>query len=187
MKLIRTLTLRSKLALAVISASSYWFLGFLAEQSEALDGLLSKANSGLNLIGALFGALVMAPYLASSDRRIMRATTMCISSAAIYYAAIRFVVHGPFGYETIIPFLISGGGAALLVSASVVLIAARRARWALLPMAAIGGALGGAVFEWSVGVESEVALIAGHLAWQVLVCVALHFGLRPSRERESRL
>lgn len=173
-----TLPLIGKLALAVVSAGSYWLLGCLSEQSETLDELLSSANTGLHLVGIVFGALVMAPYALSSNRRALRGVAMCVASAAIYYAAIRFIVDGPFGYDTIVPYLISGGGAAVLVSITVVLVAPRRPRWQAIPLAVTAGTLGGAVFDWSFGNGSEVNAIVGHLAWQVLVCLALHFGLR---------
>ena len=167
-----------KLLLAVISASSYWLLQLVSEKSAALDEILSKRNTGLYLIGLVFGALVMAPYVAAANRRILRGATMCVASAAIYFAAVRFVVDGPFSYDTIIPYLIAGGAAALLVGLTIVAVTLRPLPWVLIPLTIAAGAAGGAVFNGSFGGALEVGAIAGHFAWQVLVCLALHFSFR---------
>jgi len=43
------------------------------------------------------------------------------------------------------------------------------------------GLVGGAAFEDSLWAGSGFEVWGGHLAWQVLVCLALHMGLRPAR------
>lgn len=177
-----TLSLQAKLLLALISASAYLILDVLADRSEAFNELLSKGNAGFHLIGITFGALVVALYVTSANRRILRVVTMCFASAAIYYGAVRFVVDGPMSYNTLAPYLLSGGGAALLVGLTVVLLAPRRLPWTMIPASLVAGFLGGAAFDWSLGNGSEVALFAGHAVWQVLVCLALHFSFR---ERSS--
>ena len=55
----------------------------------------------------------------------MRAAAMCVASAAIYYVAVRFVVDGPFHYDTMTSFAVSGAGAALLTGLAVVVLAPR--------------------------------------------------------------
>ncbi len=172
------LSFPAKLALALVSASSHWLMSFLADRSAAFDEFLSTANFGLHIVGILFGALVMAPYVAAPDRRILRIIAMCVASAAIYYAAVRFVVDGPFIHSTIAPFLISGTAAALLVGLATAWIAPRRPSALLVALTVVAGAVGGSTFDWSFGGALESAPIAGHYVWQLLVCVALHFGFR---------
>jgi hypothetical protein len=133
------------------------------------------------MIGVVFGALVMAPYSVASRLRMVRIVAMCVASAAIYFHAIRFVVDGPFSYKTITPFLMSGGGAAVLVGLSVVVLAPRNASWRLFALCLFAGVVGGAAFDDSIWRGSGFAEVGGHLSWQVLVCLALHLSLRPAR------
>ncbi len=171
-----TLSLQAKLVLAVISASTYWILFALAEWSEALDRILEKGNSASHLIGIAFGALVMAPYVTSASSRVPRVVAMCVASAVIYYGAVRFVFDGPASYDAIVLFLIAGGAAALLVGLAVALLAPRRLRWTLPPIMLVAGGIGGAVMNWQIDGARDFSLVTGHFAWQILVCLALHFG-----------
>ncbi len=172
----QSLNLWAKVALALVSAGTYGLLNSLSARSEALDAILSKANSGMHLIGIIFGALVMVPYVAPAGRRVLRAVTMCIASAAIYYAAVRFVADGPLGYNTITSFVLSGSGAALLTGLTVVVLGPRPFPARLIPLMLAAGAAGGAVFEYKSSID-ETMLLA-HAAWQLLVCLALHFSFR---------
>ncbi len=177
---LQSLTLRGKLLLAGASASSYWWIGQLADQ-PGWSGEFLGISVWMHVIAVIFGALVMAPYVAASRHRILLTLAMCIASAVIYYLAVLFVTDGPFSHESIVPFLLSGGGAALLVGLTVVVLAPQRFRWSLLPLTLAAGIAGGAAFDLSIGRESEFPVIAGHLLWQTLVCVALHLGLRPAQ------
>jgi hypothetical protein len=171
-----SLNLPSKFALALVSAGSYGLLTFLSERSEALDTFLSNANSGMHLVAVVFGALVMVPYLTASGRWPLRAAALCVSSAAIYYLAVRFVVDGPLHYDTMTSFAVSGAGAALLTGLAVVVLGPRQFRPKLIPMMLVAGAAGGIVFDHKFSIDESMLL--GHLAWQTLVCVALHFSFR---------
>ena len=171
-----SLNLATKIALALVSAGFYGLLTFLSERSAAVDTFLSKANSGMHLVAVVFGAFVLVPYVTASRRWPLRAAALCIASAAIYYAAVRFVVDGPFHYDTMASFAVSGAGAALLTGLAVVLLAPRPFRMKLIPMLLVAGAAGGAVFDHKLSIDESMLL--GHLAWQVLVCLALHYGLR---------
>ncbi len=171
-----SLNLPTKLALALVSAGSYGLLTFLSERSEALDALLSRANSGMHLIAVVFGALVMVPYVAPSGRWLLRAVAMCVASAAIYYAAVRFVVDGPLGYDTMTSFAASGAGAALLTGLAVVVLGPRPFQAKLIPLTLVAGAAGGSVFDHKFSIDETMLL--GHLAWQSLVCLALHYCFR---------
>jgi hypothetical protein len=171
-----SLNLPTKLALALISAGSYGLLTFLSERSEALDAMLSRANSGMHLVAVVFGLLVMAPYVARSGRWVLRAAAMCVASAAIYYAAVRFVVDGPLGYDTMTSFAVSGAGAALLTSLAVVALGPRTFQAKFIPLMLVAGAAGGIVFDRKFSIDETMLL--GHLVWQSFVCLALHFSFR---------
>jgi hypothetical protein len=173
---LHSLNLWAKLALAAVSASSYGILNFLSERSETIDAILSKANSGLHLIGIVFGVLVMVPYVAPSGRWILRAVTMCIASAAIYYIAVRFVVDGPLGYDVTTSFVLSGSGAALLTGFAVVVLGPRPFSVKLVPLLLAAGAVGGAAFGHKLTIDG--IMLFGHTAWQLFVCLALHFSFR---------
>jgi hypothetical protein len=174
-----SLNLPTKLALALISAGSYGVLTFLSERSEALDTFLSRANSGMHLIAVVFGALVMVPYVVPTGRWVLRAAAMCIASAAIYYAAVRFVVDGPFGYDTMTTFAVSGAGAALLASLAVVVLGPRPFQARFIPLMLVAGAAGGIVFDHKFSIDESMLL--GHLVWQSFVCLALHFSFRETQ------
>lgn len=168
--------LPTRLALALVSAGSYGLLTFLSERSEAIDTFLSNANSGMHLVAVVFGALVMVPYVSASGRWLLRAAALCVASAVIYYVAVRFVVDGPFHYNTLTSFAVSGAGAALMVGLAVVVFGPRQFRAKLVPIMLVAGAAGGIVFDHKFSMDESMLL--GHLAWQMLVCVALHFSFR---------
>ncbi len=168
-------TLPAKLILAVVSVICYGLISLLA---ETLDSYPGSPDSGLwihHLIGIVFGALVMSSYV-GSQQRIWRVIAMCIASAAIYYLAIHFVTDGPLGYDTILTFVASGSGAALLVGLAVSALAPRTFSRKLIPLTLVAGAAGGAMFEFKLALD-EIMLVA-HAAWQLLVCLALHFSFR---------
>ena len=173
---VQSLPLWARLALAIVSAGSYWLSG--TWNPAILDGFVWQPH----LIAAIFGALVMAPCITASRLRWMRVVAMCVASAFIYFYAVKFVIDGPFSYNTITPFLISGGGAALLVGLSVIALAPQRASARLFLLCLVAGLIGGAAFDDSIWLDSGFADVGGHLAWQVLVCLALHFGLRPAHK-----
>lgn len=171
---VQSLPLWARLAFAIVSASSYRLIG--TWDPEVLDGFAWQPH----LIAAIFGALVMAPCITASRFRWLRVVAMCVASALIYFYAVKFVIDGPFSYNTITPFLISGGGAALLVGLAVVMLAPQKATARVFLLCLVAGLIGGAAFDDAIWLDSGFADVGGHLAWQVLVCLALHFGLRPA-------
>jgi len=175
----RNPTLPGKLALVLVSIAGYWQSGVLAEvmDPDAANWLAFPLHHAPGLI---FGLLVMGPYVARPPCAL-RLIAMAVASAVIYYLAVLFVIEGPFSYNTITPYLISGGTAASLIATSTLLLAPRVWRWMPLLVAAIAGIAGGAMFEWDPLARSEFELIVPHAAWQVLVCLALHLSLRPAR------
>ena len=103
---------------------------------------------------------------------------LAVASALIYQLAVRFVVDGPLDYSTIAPYVIAGAVSALLTGLTVALIASRRFSWQLPVLMLVAGAIGGASFDWQLPVDWAPNDLHAYLAWQVLVCLALHRGLR---------
>lgn len=174
--------LRYKYALVLVSLIAYTAIWQVA---ESLDGLESFPDPGLwfhYVVGAVFGALVLGPY-AAPDRRALRVLALAVASAVIYYLAVRFVAEGPIGYDVILSFVIAGSVAALLSGLAVVAIAPRPFDWRLVPLLLAAGAAGGAAFELKLAFDS--LLLVGHAAWQILVCLALHFAWRRSVSASS--
>jgi hypothetical protein len=175
----RNPTLPGKLALVLVSVAGYWFSGVLAEavDQNAADWMLFPLHHAPGLI---FGLLVMGPYVARPPYAV-RLIAMAVASAVIYYLAVLFVIEGPFSYNTMTPYLVSGGTAAMLITASTMLLAPRAWCWMPLWVAAVAGLAGGATFEWDpLDGSQRFELLLPHAAWQALVCLALHFGLRPA-------
>ncbi len=127
------------------------------------------------VVGSVFGALVLAPFV-GARQRVARFVAMCVASAAIYYLAVRFVVDGPIGYDMILSFILAGGVAAPLSGLAVVLIAPRAFSWRLVALTFVAGAIGGATFDLKFSFDSN--LLVGHAVWQMLVCLALNFSFR---------
>jgi hypothetical protein len=176
---LRNPTLPGKLAAVLVSVAGYWLSGVALETvndngGDWLTFLLDHAP------GLIFGLLVMGPYVARRPYAL-RLIAMAVASAVIYYLAVQFVIEGPFSYNAITPFLISGGIAALLIAATVMLLSPLAWRWMPLAIAAVLGLAGGATFEWDPLIGSgSLTLVAPHLVWQAFVCLGLHFGLRPA-------
>jgi len=126
--------------------------------------------------GAVFGALVLGPYAAARNR-VARILALAIAGAGIYYLAVWFVAEGPLPYDVIVSLVVAGSGAALLCGLVVVVIGPHTVNWALVPLLLVAGALGGAAFK--LRIPNDELMLVGHATWQLLVCVALHFGFRP--------
>src|SRR5688572_25865406 len=115
-------TLLFRLLLASASVVAYAGLVQLTPFLEALDDLPHVGTVFHLLVGAIFGALVMAPC-ARGPHRMLRGVALAAVSAAIYYFTIRFVVSGPTGLSAIATLVIAGSCAALLCGAAVAVIA----------------------------------------------------------------
>jgi hypothetical protein len=177
---VQLLSLPGKLALAVISAASYWLIDGLGARFDWDMTIFGNFVWPSHLVAAIFGALVMAPYAAASSVRLLRVLGLCVASAFIYFYAVKFVADGPFSYNAITPFLISGAGAVIPIGLSVVVLAPRKASWRLFVLCLVAGLVGGAAFDDLIWPGAGFAEVGGHLAWQVLVCLALHLGFRPT-------
>jgi hypothetical protein len=172
-----TLTLPHKLALALVSVGAYWLIVALAERFDWSTTVFGF-QWPFHVIGLVFGALVMAPYAARSPHRAPRMLALSVASAVIYHLAVRFVVDGPLGYSTMMPYVVAGAGAATLAGLAVVVLAPRHFDWRLPLLTLVAGAIGGAAFEWQLPVAWAPNDLHAYVAWQLLVCLALHWGLR---------
>lgn len=144
---------------------------------DTIEGVPSANTLFHLLIGAIFGALVLAPH-ARAPRRAVRGFALAVAASAIYYGAIRFVVDAPTGLDALATFVIAGAGAALLCGIAVALIAPASFTLRVALALACAGAVGGAVFDAKLNFDPN--LLIGHAAWQLLVFLALWFA-RPSR------
>lgn len=170
-------SLEFKIALAIASVVAYTVLTQAGEALEA-SGRIPHAGRWFHyLVGASFGSLVLAPYV-RAPHRLLRGVALAAAGALIYYLAVRFVVDSPIGADAITSFVLAGAGAAVLAGAAVVLIAPQAYGARLFLLALLAGAAGGAAFDLKLAFDPS--LVAGHAAWQALVCLALHFGLRPA-------
>ena len=173
------LPLLIKLALALVSVVAYSVIAELADRVEAIE---SVPDAGLwfhYVVGAVFGALVLAPYTHRPRQRIYPGLCCsCVVSAGIYWLAVWFVTDGPIGYDAITSFVIAGSVAALLSACAVVAIAPRTLDPRLIAFTVVAGAMGGAAFDLKFAFDQY--LLAGHVTWQLLTCLALHFSFRSS-------
>jgi hypothetical protein len=172
-----SLSLLAKYGLVLASLVGYVTLALLAEHLAATGSMEDAGPWFHYAAGAVFGALVLGPYAAPS-RRVARITALAVASAGIYWLAVRFVAEAPIPYDVIVSFGVAGSSAALLCGLAVVAVAPRPFGWKLVPLLLVAGALGGAAFK--IRIPDDELLLAGHATWQLLVCLAMHFGLRPS-------
>jgi hypothetical protein len=176
------LKLSGKLALALLSVGGYWLIVVLARHFD-WSGAVFGFQWPFHLIGLVFGALVLAPYAARSTHRAARMLALSVASAVIYYLAARFIVDGPLGYSTTAPYVIAGASAAVLSGIAVIAFAPGRFHWRLVGLTLTAGALGGAAFEWQMPIDWAPNDLHAYLSWQILVCLALHYGLLPAVQR----
>jgi hypothetical protein len=168
--------LLGKYALALVSLIAFVAISLLGEHLESRGEFPESGPWLRHAVGAVFGACVLGPYTAPSHR-VPRILALAVASAAIYWLAVRFVAEGPIPYDSIVSLIVAGSGAALLCGLAVVVIAPRAFGWQIWPFLLAAGAGGGAAFE--IRIPNDELLLVGHAAWQLLVCLALHFGFRP--------
>ena len=178
-------SLVAKYGLVLASMVGYVALALLAEHLAATGSMEDAWPWFHYAAGAVFGAFVLGPYAAPS-RRMARIAALATASAMIYWLAVRFVAEAPLPFGSIVSLVISGSLAALLSGLAAIVIAPRPFRWKLVPLLLGAGALGGAASE--IRIPDDELLLAGHATWQLLVCLALHFGFfRDGDDRRAGL
>ena len=164
-----------RLLLAVVSVLAYAVLVQFAPLIDAIDNV-PHLNTAFHLVvGATFGAFVLAPY-ARAPRRGLRGVLLALAAAGIYYAAIRFVVDGPAGLGALASFVIAGSAAALLCGLAVALLAPQAFWRRTAVLLLVAGAVGGASFALKVTFDPD--LVICHAVWQLLTCFGLYLGQR---------
>jgi hypothetical protein len=164
-----------KYGLALTSVVAYAVIAQLADALEPIEAIPDASLWFHYVVGAVFGALVLGPYV-GPQQRALRIVLLAIASAVIYYLAVRFVVDGPFSYNATTSFLIAGSASAALCGIATILLAPCAPGWRAVPLAAVAGAIGGAAFDFKLSFDQN--LLLPHAVWQLFVCLALHFGLR---------
>ena len=81
-----------RLLLTMVSIVAYAVLVQIRRCSRAIEGVPNMNTVFHLVVGAVFGAFVLAPY-AGASRRVLRGIALAVAAAAIYYAAVRFVVN----------------------------------------------------------------------------------------------
>jgi hypothetical protein len=181
--------IRMRLACALLS-SMLWYA--MVEFSNQVSGVLTTWSL-FHATGAVFGALVLVPYLADlQGAKKLRALLLLLCGVLSYGLAMyRFqagwILTSPFPSDR--AYLAMGLGEAGILGAMIVGIGARVAvplslRWYGWLMLAVAGCVGGLVLSTgyvagighSLGEFNYVYWLPGHITWQVLVCVALFYG-----------
>ncbi len=135
------------------------------------------------LIGSIFGALVMVPFITAVQGKLYKAAGLIISSILIYAFAVE-LVYEQFSLlyrgEGLVEFAVSGTLGALLVTLAIVVIAPIRASRLLWFYTAAAGLIGGLVFFGAFETEVlwvwDLSFFLGYLSWQLLVFGALYVG-----------
>lgn len=164
-----------KYGLALTSVVAYEVIAQLANALDAIEGIPDPGLWFHYVVGAVFGALVLGPYV-GPKQRALRIFLLAVASAGVYYLSIRFVADGPFSYDATTSFVVAGIGSAVLCAVATILLAPRAPDWRVVPLAALAGAIGGAAFDLNLSFDQD--LLVPHAVWQLLVCLALHLGLR---------
>lgn len=139
------------------------------------------------LIGSIFGALVMVPFITAAHGKLYRAAGLLVSSILIYALAVELVYkeYSPFDLpKLLVELAVSGTLGALLVTLATVVIAPIRASRLLWFYAAGAGLIGGCVFFGGLQVEAwtEGVFLLGYPAWQLLVFGALYVGSKARQD-----
>ena len=184
-------------------ASLLWWAVF-----EHAGGIYLTDEHAYWVTGAAFSALVLVPYLPSLKGTLMlRALALLLCGAISYWAAVSFAIADPIedlGLPTVFKsnellfgiarvFGIAGVVGALIVGIGARLFVPLALPWRGWLMLAGAGLLGGIVLGFSedaaVGAWGKINYtywLPGHLAWEVLVCLALYYGsdqITPPRAR----
>jgi len=174
-----------RLGLAVISGYCAYPAGWLGDRIEEFLPLPFSSWTNI-LIGTVFGLLVMGVQVQGASARAPRIIALVACSIVIYTLAVWLAVinYGPLNLGGEISVVTSGGLGAVLTAMAVVIVAPLSADLRIWLYSVAAGIVGGAVFHYTIdaNIESQalqaVVIGSGYAAWQLLVCVALHFGAR---------
>jgi len=179
--------LRHRILLTVSSGALIWPIGYLLER---LDPAVTNSPAlHYSLIGGVFGALVLAPFVTTHSYRAVRMLGLVVASISIYSLAVSCATnqYGPLelSYETSV--LASGLLGALLVGIATKLIAPLRISskcWLYLSLA---GLIGGFLFSHAYDTNKNIVMALVYLGWQLPVFLALYSGSIQDQQPELLL
>ena len=172
------------------------------EISANADSLHLDAQITFWVTGAVFSALVLVPYLPGlKGASLLRALALLLCGSLSYWTAVYFAVDDDLNIQRNLPAFFASSviwiGIAGVIGALIVGIGARlfiplALRWRGWLMLAGAGLLGGMILGISLdagfsiwGPTNYDYWLPGHMAWQVLVCLALYYGSRGNRTTGS--
>lgn len=143
--------------------------------------------------GVAFGALVMAPFIATSSQRAARFLALMIASVLIYRIAIEApdIILGGTQLRDFWAFTIAGTTGSVLVAITTKFLAPIQVARNYWLFTAVAGAVGGVVFSYTIefcdwdtcaSVLNVGVYISGWFVWQALVCAAMYLGRRKDNE-----
>jgi hypothetical protein len=166
----------TRLLLAALSGLSAWPVASLPGPQDVRN-LLS---------GAIFGVLVLVPFLDAPWAQIGRAIALVAGSMVIHSIAVKVAVSLVWQHVPArIAMAMAGLIGALLVAALAQAAIPLRAGWKLWAYASLAGIAGGVVLDLLLDTDRDAVAAAGFAAWQMLVCLALHLGATGSLRARS--
>jgi hypothetical protein len=174
--------LARRLGLAIVSGYGAWPAGLLGDRLEEWLPLAFSSWTNI-LVGALFGALVLAPWVTRGPRAALRVAALVLAAVLIYTLAVWLVVinWGPLDLGGAAAVIASGVLGACLVTAAVLIGAPLTASPLIWAYAIAAGLAGGTVFHYAItadGGPPSLVIGTGYAVWQVLVALALALGWR---------
>lgn len=162
---------------ALIASLLWWAI---VEGADVLDGAI--VGNSMYATGAVYSALVLLPYLPSLKGGLMlRALALLFCGALSYWSSINLFVR--LGDSSGFMLEIAGVVGAVIVGIGARLLIPLTLRWSGWLMLVAAGCLGAIVLDIGIDLSftmqnavSNEYLLPGHVAWQVLVCLALYYG-----------
>ncbi len=177
------MSLQKRLVLVAVSAVSTWpilsffSLGYASSFEEIIH---------YGLIGGLFGLLILVPFVTSKSYRAARFIGLIMCGILIYRVAIAALdISDLDDYYVIDSVVISGVIGAILVGNATKLIAPLHVSWKYWFYVPVAGFFGGLIFSLLLDVDSFLAGILAYGSWQILVCLAMHYGRVNDTSKES--
>lgn len=131
---------------------------------------------GVLVAGAVFGALVLVPFIEAPRARLLRALALVAGAALIHWGSVRLGasldqhLQGGYGAAAVICG-VPGLTGALLCALLTALVAPLRPVWTVVAVTSVAGFFGAQAFFFALP-------LGGYLLWQLLVFLALYASAR---------